>query len=146
MFRRIRQAQHPRRWASVLLEDRNRLPRESGVYAVVKRGKIYYIGFSRNLNQRWAGKGHHRFSQAYGLGRPRLHYLRLPGPQAKSFEKRLIAKYSPLWNYSKVPVVPRGSWWQRGLMGLAGLLVMFIGSRSLVLGAMAMVVAIALFR
>ena len=146
MFRRINQGQHPKRWASVLLEDRNRLPRESGVYAVVKRGKIYYIGVSGNLNQRWAGKGHHRFSQADGLGKPRLHYLLLPGQQAKSFEKMLIAKYSPLWNYSKVPAGPRVPWWQRGLMVATGLLVMFIGSRSLVLGALAMVVAIALFR
>lgn len=144
MFRRM--GQHPNRWASVLLEDRNRLPRESGVYAVVKWGKIYYIGFSRNLNQRWGGKGHHRFSQAYGLGSPRLHYLLLPDQQAKSFEKLLIAKYSPRWNYSKVPVGPRIRWWKRGLLLATGLLVMFIGSRSWVLGAMALVVAIALFR
>ena len=136
---------HPRRWASVLLEERNRLPTKSGVYAVIKRGKIYYIGVSTNLNRRWCGKGHHRFLQAYRLGRPRVHYLLLPRKQAKEFEKLLISEYSPLWNYSKVPARHKARWVRRVLMAAACPLVLFILSRSWVLGLMAAMVVVALF-
>ena len=142
----MRKEYHPRRWASVLLENRSKLPRKSGVYAVISRRKIYYVGISINLNQRWRGKGHHRFIQASQLGRPCLHYLLLPKQEARSLEKTLIARYSPPWNYSKVPVEPRVSEWRRGLMVATGTLVMFIASRSWLLGLMAAVVAIALFR
>lgn len=136
---------HPRRWASVLLEERNKLPPKSGVYAVVKRGKIYYIGVSTNLNRRWCGKGHHRFLQAYRLGHPSVHYLLLPSKQAKDFEKILISKYSPPWNYSKVPVLRKANWGRSFLMAAACPLVLFIFSRSWVLGLMAAVVVVALF-
>ena len=136
---------HPRRWASVLLEERNKLPPKSGVYAVVKRGKIYYIGVSTNLNRRWCGKGHHRFLQADRLRRPRVHYLLLPNQQAKDFEKTLIAEYSPPWNYSKVPVLRKAGWGRRVLMAVACPLVLFILSRSWLLGLMAAVVVVALF-
>lgn len=137
---------HPRRWASVRLEERNKLPPKSGVYAVVKRGKIYYIGVSTNLNRRWCGKGHHRFLQAYRLGHPSVHYLLLPSKQAKEFEKILISEYRPPWNYSKVPVLRKTDWGRRVLMAAACPLVLFIFSRSWVMGLMAAVVAVALFR
>ncbi|MEL6229556.1 MAG: GIY-YIG nuclease family protein [Cyanobacteria bacterium J06627_3] len=137
---------HPRRWASVRLEERNKLPPKSGVYAVVKRGKIYYIGVSTNLNRRWCGKGHHRFLQAYRLGHPSVHYLLLPNKQAKEFEKILISEYRPPWNYSKVPVLRKTDWGRRVLMAAACPLVLFIFSRSWVMGLMAAVVAVALFR
>ncbi|MGD1857285.1 MAG: GIY-YIG nuclease family protein [Leptolyngbyaceae cyanobacterium] len=137
---------YPRHWAFVSLEERSRLPKKSGVYAVINRRKIYYIGVSINLNQRWRGGGHHRFAQAAKLRRARLHYLLLPKEQARALEKALIARYSPPWNYSKVPVIRKVSRWRRGLMVVAGGLVMFILSRSLILGIMAAVVAIALFR
>ncbi|MEM7792851.1 MAG: GIY-YIG nuclease family protein [Cyanobacteria bacterium P01_C01_bin.118] len=142
----MRQAYHPRRWASVLLEDRRRLPRKSGVYAVISRRRIYYVGVSINLNQRWRGRGHHRYIQASQLGRPSLHYLLLPKDEARSLEKALIARYNPPWNYSKVPVERRASGWRRGLMMATGALVAFIASRSWLLGLMAAAVAIALFR
>ena len=142
----MRDRHHPSRWASVLLEDRNRLPQTSGVYAVIKQRKIYYIGVSTNLNRRWRGKGHHRFAQADKLGRPSLHYLLLPRNQAQIAEKALIAKYSPLWNYSKIPVTCKVSWVQRFLMVAACLLVLFIFRRSWILGIAAAFVAIALFR
>jgi hypothetical protein len=142
----MRKAHNPRRWASVLLEDRSRLPRQSGVYAVVNRRKIYYIGVSVNLNQRWRGKGHHRFMQASHLDRPSLHYCLLPREETRPLEKVLIAKYNPPWNYSKVPGSHKVPGWRRGLMAATGMLVMFIASRSWLLGLMAAVVAIALFR
>lgn len=141
----MRERNHPRQWASVLLEDRSRLPKTSGVYAVIKQRRIYYIGFSANLNRRWCGKSHHRFLQAYKLGRPSLHYLPLPKERARIVEKILIAHYSPLWNYSKVPVLRKVRWWRNGLMVATGCLVLFIASRSLILGLMAAAVAIALF-
>ncbi|MEM9265722.1 MAG: GIY-YIG nuclease family protein [Cyanobacteria bacterium P01_F01_bin.13] len=142
----MRDRHHPSRWASVLLEDRSRLPQTSGVYAVIKHRKIYYIGFSTNLNRRWRGKGHHRFAQADKLGHPSLHYLPLPKQYAQTLEKALIAKYSPLWNYSKVPVLRKVNWMQRLLMAATFLLVLFILRRSWFLGLIATVVAIALFQ
>ena len=138
---------HPSRWASVRLDDRRRLPQTSGVYAVIKHKKIYYIGFSSNLNQRWRGKGHHRFAQADKLRDPRLHYMLLPKDQVRSVEKLLIAKHKPLWNYSKIPAPPRqASWWRNLWMVATGVLVAFILQHSVMLGLMAAVVAIALFR
>lgn len=142
----MRKAYHPRRWASVSLEERGSLPRKSGVYAVVSRRKIYYVGVSINLNQRWRGKGHHRFNQASQLRRASLHYFLLPKQEARSLEKALIMKYAPPWNYSKVPGEHRVPRWRRGLMVATGALVVFIASRSWVLGVMAAAVAIALFR
>jgi hypothetical protein len=138
---------HPSRWASVLLENRSSLPQTSGVYAVIKHKKIYYIGFSTNLHRRWRGKGHHRFAQADKLGRPRLHYLPLSKDYAQAVEKLLITKYSPTRNYSKVPpALPKARWVQRIAMAAVCALVLFISSRSLVLGIIAAVVAISLFR
>ncbi|NEP63866.1 MAG: GIY-YIG nuclease family protein [Symploca sp. SIO2G7] len=141
----VRECSHPKRWASVELEERSRLPHRSGVYAVINHRKIYYIGFSSNLNQRWRGKGHHRFAQADRLKQPRLHYLLLPKTQARTLEKTLISRYRPLWNYSKVPVVRQVCWWRNLLIAAACLVVVFVLYRSLVLGLAAAIVAIALF-
>ena len=116
------------------------------MYAIVKQKKIYYIGFSSNLNQRWRGKGHHRFLQADRLGYSSLHYLPLPKQRAKEFEKLLIAEYDPPWNYSKVPVLHKVSWIRRLAAAAACLLVLFISSRSLVLGMVAAIVAAAMFQ
>ncbi|NEQ51287.1 MAG: GIY-YIG nuclease family protein [Leptolyngbya sp. SIO3F4] len=137
---------HPRRWASVLLADRSKLPRKPGVYAVIKQRKIYYIGMSTNLNQRWCGKSHHRFLQAQNLRYPSLHYVLLPRDEARALEKFLIAKYNPPWNYSKVPELRKISRWRRALIMAACLLVLFISSRSLLLGVAAAIVVVALFR
>ena len=137
---------YPRHWAFVSLEERSRLPKKSGVYAVINRRKIYYIGVSINLNQRWRGGGHHRFAQAAKLRRARLHYLLLPKEQARALEKALIARYSPPWNYSKVPVLHKVSWIRRLAAAAACLLVLFISSRSLVLGMVAAIVAAAMFQ
>ena len=137
---------HPNHWASVRLEDRARLPQTSGVYAVIKRKKIYYIGFSTNLNRRWRGKSHHRFAQTARLQQPNLHYLPLSKDHARTAEKILIARYSPPWNYSKVPVFPKPNRIRRILKVVVCCLVLFILMRSLVLGIIAAVVAIALFR
>ncbi|ESA32221.1 excinuclease abc c subunit domain-containing protein [Leptolyngbya sp. Heron Island J] len=142
----MRERHHPSRWVSVPLDDRRQLPQKPGVYAVIKRKKIYYIGVSINLNRRWQGKGHHRFAQAEKLGRSRLHYVLLPKHDAKTLEKQLITQYSPPWNYSKVPVALKVNWWQRVLMAATCVWVLFISSRSLILGMVAAVVAIALFR
>ena len=142
----MRVRHHPSRWASVPLEDRRQLPQKPGVYAVIKRKKIYYIGVSINLNRRWQGKSHHRFAQAEKLGHSRLHYVLLPKHDAKTLEKQLIAQYSPPWNYSKVPVTLQVNWLKRVLMAVTCLWVVFISSRSLILGMVAAVVAIALFR
>lgn len=142
----MRDRHHPTRWDSVRLEDRSNLPQTTGVYAVIKRKKIYYIGFSTNLNQRWRGKRHHRFAQADKLGGSRLHYLPLSRDYAQATEKLLITKYRPPWNYSKVPVISKVHWLQRLAMAAVCLLVLFISSRNLVLGLIATVVAILLFR
>ncbi|MEM1255125.1 MAG: GIY-YIG nuclease family protein [Cyanobacteria bacterium P01_H01_bin.21] len=142
----MRSKYHPSRWSSVSLADRNNLPETSGVYAVIQGRKIYYIGFSTNLNQRWRGKSHHRFAQADALGRPRLHYLPLSKHDARTAEKLLITRHSPPWNYTKVPVVRKLNWVRRSLMAAVGLLVLLIASRNLMLGILAAVVAIALFR
>lgn len=93
------------KWKSLDLDDRDSLPYAAGVYAVVDAAdnELCYIGKSKNLNERWYGKRHHRYPQARALGWPKLLYLEMPEHKIHSYEEELIAAYETTWNNTKVP-------------------------------------------
>ena len=90
-------------WSRVPLNQRDKLPKGPGLYAVVSLGKVFYVGLSEGLRDRWRGKHHHRLPQAQDLLFPYLHYIELPESKISAAEKRLIDRVKPPWNNTKVP-------------------------------------------
>ncbi|MEL6259985.1 MAG: GIY-YIG nuclease family protein [Cyanobacteria bacterium J06626_6] len=89
-------------WRSCRLEDRKALlPKSSGIYAVLSKNKVMYIGRSNNLNKRWRS-GHHRYAQATRLKNPKLAWISVDKSQLSDVEAMLIRTYSPAWNWTKV--------------------------------------------
>lgn len=51
-------------WENVTFLDRNQLPAKSGIYVVVdSESFVWYVGKAKNLQNRWLGRGHHRYPQ-----------------------------------------------------------------------------------
>jgi hypothetical protein len=112
------------------------LPDGAGIYYVTACWRVFYVGKSKNLRQRW--KTHHRHPEFAAL-QPfgRLHYRRLPLNRLHTYELTEIRRLRPLWNYQAIA----GFWqiaglaiaiWLRaffyGLVGIGLLiLVLFIG-------------------
>ncbi len=96
-------------WPSAPLDQRDRLPAQPGLYAVRFLFLTFYVGKAAGRNgieQRWEGKGHHRYAQAARLPWCRLAYYILPKDRVDIEEKRLIKiveRYPWNWNGDKVP-------------------------------------------
>ena len=90
----------------VTLRNRNLLPRSPGIYFVLDKTKqiIYYIGKAKNLQERWAGKGHHRYRQFAhkGLDKIYLCYLEASESELDTLEKNYINQFNPLQNDTRV--------------------------------------------
>ncbi len=83
------------------------MPSKPGVYAILSgRGKLFYIGRSKDLSGRWASKKHHRYPQAVMLRNPQLAWFVYKGDLA-TLESQLIKRYRPCWNGSAVPQISR---------------------------------------
>jgi len=90
------------RWPRCRLEDRKtELPSASGVYAVLDRKRVMYIGRSGDLRRRWSS-GHHRYGQADKLKAPMLAWTLLSKSEINKVETALIREYRPAWNGTKV--------------------------------------------
>lgn len=108
-------------WPRLPLSQRDKLPKDPGLYAVVSLGRVLYVGRSTNLHRRWTAKGdreHHRLPQAQDLLWPYLHYIELPERKIAAAEERLIARVKPPWNNAKVP---RHRWSLAELLSLAAM-------------------------
>lgn len=93
---------HPLFWPKVPLRRRDQLPYTSGVYAVLDwKCKILYIGMSGNLHARWKGLNHHRYPQARRLIGAKIAFISCD--DYRTFETRLIRRYRPKWNNTKIP-------------------------------------------
>lgn len=93
---------HISQWRSCRLEDRKALlPKSSGIYAVLSKDSVMYIGRSNNLNRRWRS-GHHRYDQATRLKNPKLAWICVEKSQLSALEAVLIRTYRPAWNWTKV--------------------------------------------
>lgn len=92
-------------WPSVPLRDRARLPAKPGLYAVKGRFRVYYVGLSKNIRQRWTAKGqreHDRLRQAVRVPFCRIAYYPMRESAIYKAEKRLINRLNPPWNYTRV--------------------------------------------
>ncbi|MEM9150547.1 MAG: hypothetical protein AAGB19_08845 [Cyanobacteria bacterium P01_F01_bin.3] len=122
------------RWQSCRLEDRKtELPTSSGIYAVLDKNKVMYIGRSGNLRKRWSS-GHHRYHQAVKLKDPRLAWILLSKREINKVETAFIKQYQPTWNWTKVEET--SGWvvvWKPRLiaLGWAAIAGIFIGLISL---------------
>ncbi len=51
-------------WQCLPFKEKHKLPSISGIYVVVDfTAHVWYVGQAVNLNQRWNGRGHHRYAQ-----------------------------------------------------------------------------------
>lgn len=82
---------------SVNIEDKDNLPEESGIYFVIDKSNIYYIGMSLNLQKRWYD--HHKQQELDSLSNLRISYLDcLPKHYLKNIESALIEHFKPKLN------------------------------------------------
>lgn len=82
---------------SVNIEDKDDLPEESGIYFVIDKFNIYYIGMSSNLQKRWYD--HHKQQELSSLQNIKISYLDcLPKHYLKNIESALIEHFKPKLN------------------------------------------------
>lgn len=86
---------------SALLQNRAYLPNRGGVYFVIERALILYIGQTNNLQKRW--RSHHRFPQLDGKKEVLISWLECPENERFELERDLIRLHSPLLNREKMP-------------------------------------------
>ena len=89
---------------SVDLFSRYRLPASGGLYFVLERDAILYIGKTVSFRQRW--QGHHRLSDVAQHERARIHYLstdyKMSADTLAVLELWCIARFKPRYNNARV--------------------------------------------
>ena len=94
------------RWKMCVLKERiSRLPKKPGLYAILNKNskRIYYIGKSINLRNRWKwNSSHHRFKQACKLRDPKIAWIEIPKSKIHNLELEYIKKYKPIWNNTPI--------------------------------------------
>lgn len=81
----------------IAFDQREQLPKTSGLYIVKQRELIVYVGVAENLRKRW--KNHHRTPEIAALGDGvEIHYLEMPHEQAASIELATIKELRPQLN------------------------------------------------
>ena len=89
---------------SVLLQNRAYLPNTGGVYFVIEKALILYIGQTSNLQKRW--RTHHRLPQLNGKKEVLISWLECRENERFELERDLIRLHSPLLNREKIPSNP----------------------------------------
>ena len=98
---------NPFNFKSITIEDRDELPEESGIYFVIDNSNIYYIGMSKNLQQRWYS--HHKQAALDSFTNLRIAYLDcLPKHYLKNIESTLIKHFKPRLNIRENPLYKKG--------------------------------------
>lgn len=84
------------------LNQKSKLPDVAGIYlAIDERGKVYYIGQSKNINQRWLQ--HHRIYQLEHIGNIKIAWLAISETSLlDEVETALIEYFNPPLNNSVV--------------------------------------------
>jgi len=83
----------------VLLRDRQLLPEEPGIYFVVTKGRIIYIGQSINIRRRWQTHGIYALVAVHP--QPCIAWLLMPCEGLDSCEDYFTEKFKPLLDGSK---------------------------------------------
>ena len=81
---------------SIALDDRSQLPKVCGIYFVVRKKAVLYIGQSLNINDRW--KNHHILKSASKLDNVSIAYWQVPAGHLDNAERILIDEYQPTFN------------------------------------------------
>ncbi len=81
---------------SVLLQNKLLLPRRGGVYFVLERSTILYIGKAQNLRGRWSK--HHRMRLLEHRKQVLISWLECENPERDELEKDLIQYHDPVLN------------------------------------------------
>ena len=94
---------NPFRLSSLAIQDKDDLPEESGIYFVIDESKIYYIGMSKNLQNRWYS--HHRQDDFDKIPNLSIAYINcLPVSYLISIERTLIQHFIPKLNKQNNPL------------------------------------------
>lgn len=93
-------------WSSLPFLDRDQLPSEPAIYVIVdSENFVWYVGKASNLQNRWMGRGHHRYPQLIRSNKKlqhRIHWKSVPFLQLDEAEKFYIEKFEPELNGLKV--------------------------------------------
>ncbi|MEA5447636.1 GIY-YIG nuclease family protein [Leptolyngbya sp. CCNP1308] len=93
-------------WKCVDFLERGRLPAESGIYVVVdSENFVWYVGKARNLQNRWLGRGHHRYPQLIRSNkklRHRIYWKTVLTLELDEKEQFYIRLFEPELNGRKV--------------------------------------------
>ena len=94
---------NPFRLSSLAIQDKDDLPEESGIYFIIDESKIYYIGMSKNLQNRWYS--HHRQDDFDKIPNLSIAYINcLPVNYLISIERTLIQHFIPKLNKQNNPL------------------------------------------
>lgn len=91
---------------SVEMDNRDNLPEESGIYFVRDKESLYYIGMTKNLQERWYN--HHRQDDFDKINNLKIAYLKgIPQYYLNSFETTLIEYFEPQLNIKNNPLLKK---------------------------------------
>ena len=94
---------NPFHFKSVKIEERDELPEAPDIYFVIDESEIYYIGISKNIQERWYS--HHKQPDLDPFPNLRISYLDcLPQHYLKSLESTLIKHFKPRLNIKENPL------------------------------------------
>ena len=84
---------------STPLEDRTVLPRQAGIYFIVKDDIVLYVGKSRNIRRRWMSTRHHKLSEIKTLNHIKIAWLTYEAlSNLSELERAFIVRFKPKFN------------------------------------------------
>ena len=93
-------------WSNLSLTQREQLPNHPGIYVITDLAEqVWYVGKSANLNNRWRGKGHHRYSQLSRSNKKKffqIYWKPFRIEQLNEKEQYYISLFNPHLNGTKV--------------------------------------------
>lgn len=93
-------------WQCIPFKERHNLPSTSGIYLIADaNANVWYVGQAINLNNRWLGKGHHRYAQLSRSNGKRQYYIywnACPAAELSQMERHYINLFHPPMNGTRV--------------------------------------------
>lgn len=93
-------------WSNLPLTQLEQLPNHPGIYVITDLAEqVWYVGKSANLNNRWRGKGHHRYPQLSRTNKKKsfqIYCKPFPLEQLNELEQHYINLFNPHLNGTKV--------------------------------------------
>lgn len=93
-------------WQCLPFKERHNLPPTPGIYLVADANdSVWYVGQATNLNNRWLGKGHHRYAQlnrSNGKRQYSIYWISCPVSELNQMEQYYINCLRPPMNGTRV--------------------------------------------